>query len=115
MQRYQTHLCFGSVLLSAIVCLGANAQDPASSRAREQSSPRGAPHAAEGELDKPEQLTPGGRGGGRPEGRGGRGGGRPEGRGGRGGGRPEGRGGRGGGRPEGRGGRGGGRPEGRGR
>ena len=92
MQRYQTHLCFGSVLLSAIVCLGAHAQDPASSREHDQPGPRDTSRAAAGELDNP--VIPGGRGGGRPEGRGGRGGGRPEGRGGRGGGRPEGRGGR---------------------
>ena len=92
MQRYQTHLCVGSVLLSAIVCLGANAQDPASSREHDQPGPRDTSRAAAGELDNP--VMPGGRGGGRPEGRGGRGG--------RGGGRPEGRG---GGRPEGRGGR----------
>ena len=68
MQRYQTHLCFGSVLLSAIVCLGANAQEPASSRERDQPGPRGTPRAAESELENP--VIPGGRGGGRPEGRG---------------------------------------------
>ena len=105
MPRSQAHLCYGSVMLSAIFCFSVNAQDSDSSRERGD--------RREGEQARQEAAS-GGVGGetsarARPEGRGGRGGGRPEGRGGRGGGRPEGRGGRGG-----FGGPGGGRPEGRG-
>ena len=94
MQRYRTRLCFGSVLLSTMLCVGVDAQDPDSSRSRD-----GRRDAARRDRERPRQDgAPGGPvnavdgaatpdGPGRPEGRGGRGGGRPEGRGGRGGGR----------------------------